>query len=116
MDHIKSWLRDYLEGAVIEQKTYHGQLRFSVPAQTSEKHKGKEIEDSTGIHSSGVGALFTMLETHKEELGFQYYSVSATTLDQVFLSIVGKHNIEEENYGQEAKKRQLWKRILARRS
>ena len=116
MDLIKNWIGEHLEGAVIEQKTYHGQLRFSVPAQTSEKQKGKEIEDSTGIHSSGVGALFTMLEAHKEELGFQYYSVSATTLDQVFLSIVGKHNIEEENYGQEVERRQLWKRLLGRRS
>ncbi|KAL8972429.1 MAG: hypothetical protein Q9183_000561 [Haloplaca sp. 2 TL-2023] len=115
MDDIKNWIGENLEGAVIEQKTYHGQLRFSVPAQTSEKQKGKEIEDSTGIHSSGVGALFTMLEAHKQELGFLYYSVSATTLDQVFLSIVGKHNIEEENYGQEAKKGQLWKRLLGRR-
>ena len=46
-----------------------------------------------------------MLDAHKEELGFEYYSVSQTTLDQVFLTIVGKHNIEEENYGQVVKKK-----------
>jgi ATP-binding cassette subfamily A (ABC1) protein 3 len=34
-------------------------------------------------------------------MGFEYYSVSHATLDQVFLSIVSKHNIEEENAGHE---------------
>lgn len=117
MESIKAWITEHVEGAVVESKTYHGQLRFSVPAQLTEKvsWKGKESEDVTDTYSSGVGALFTMLEARKEELGFEYFSVSPTTLDQVFLSIVGKHNIEEENYGQEVKKRPLWKRTLRKR-
>ncbi|KAI4263384.1 MAG: hypothetical protein L6R42_001463, partial [Xanthoria sp. 1 TBL-2021] len=102
MDGIKAWITENVEGAIIEQKTYHGQLRFSVPAHSSEKHgpagKGGEEALISSHSSSGVGALFTMLEANKEQLGFEYYSVSATTLDQVFLSIVGKHNISEENY------------------
>ncbi|KAL9602545.1 MAG: hypothetical protein Q9179_002496 [Wetmoreana sp. 5 TL-2023] len=116
MEKIKTWIAEHVEGALIEQRTYHGQLRFSVPAHFTEKEslKGKESEDVGGIYSSGVGALFTMLEARKEELGFEYYSVSATTLDQVFLSIVGKHNIEEENYGQEVKKRPRWRRAFGR--
>ncbi|KAL8973521.1 MAG: hypothetical protein Q9197_002231 [Variospora fuerteventurae] len=116
MGSIKAWVTEHVEGAVVESKTYHGQLRFSVPARLTEMlpPKGKEDEGIMETYSSGVGALFTMLEARKEELGFEYFSVSPTTLDQVFLSIVGKHNIEEENYGQRIPKRPLWKRALGK--
>ncbi|KAL9099935.1 MAG: hypothetical protein Q9187_009428, partial [Circinaria calcarea] len=61
-------------------------------------------------------ALFTKLESNKHDLGFEYYSVSQTTLDQVFLSIVGKHNVEEENYEKQnvVQKRPVWKRMVRR--
>ncbi|KAL9598677.1 MAG: hypothetical protein Q9219_004346 [cf. Caloplaca sp. 3 TL-2023] len=116
MERIKRWIIEHIEGAMIESKTYHGQLRFSVPAHMTEKEslKGKEVDNIASTYSSGIGALFTMLEARKEALGFEYFSVSPTTLDQVFLSIVGKHNIEEENYGQEVRSRPLWKRALGR--
>ncbi|KAL8947554.1 MAG: hypothetical protein Q9222_006177 [Ikaeria aurantiellina] len=114
MERIKSWITKNVEGAVVEQRTYHGQMRFSVPAESTENQtlKGKENEEIAVSYSSGIGALFALLEARKEELGFEYYSVSVTTLDQVFLTIVGKHNIEEENYGQGGKKRPFWKRAL----
>lgn len=120
MDNIKAWINANLSGAFVEDKTFHGQLRFSVPASRSlpeaspSPSSPKSSENSTDLiraannqsaNRSGIGALFTLLEAHKEELGFEYYSVSQTTLDQVFLTIVGKHNIEEENYGQAPKKR-----------
>ncbi|CAF9920930.1 MAG: hypothetical protein ALECFALPRED_001670 [Alectoria fallacina] len=114
---VKQWIAANLEGAVVEDKTFHGQLRFSVPASRSIIEEAKSAGSSTDIirstndrdaNRSGIGALFTMLEVHKEELGFEYYSVSQTTLDQVFLSIVGKHNIEEENYGQGPQKKGFW--------
>lgn len=139
MDFVKRWVQEHLDGAEIEDRTFHGQLRFSVPATrpvaapaatpnfTSEKQDPQtlpaptiaEIKEHADViqshdppsssHSStsteqaqaplsGIGALFTMLERHRSELGFEYYSVSPTTLDQVFLAIVGKHHIEEENY------------------
>jgi len=123
MDRIKSWINTHLAGASVEDKTFHGQLRFSVPAcrpapQRSQSSEYREvrldaIQTSDG-NRSGVGALFTLLEAHQEELGFEYYSVSQTTLDQVFLSIVGKHNIEEENYGQVAKKKSIWQKLLSK--
>jgi coproporphyrinogen III oxidase len=50
----------------------------------------------TANEDRGISALFTLLEQHKADLGFEYYSVSQTTLDQVFLSIVGKHDVKEE--------------------
>ena len=99
MEKVKDWIKAHLEGADVEEKTYHGQLRFSVPAGRpsllgSEKlpldgeddeilnFKEKQVQSP-----SGIGALFSQLEAHKEQLGFEYYSVSPTTLDQVFLAM-----------------------------
>ncbi|KAL5335820.1 hypothetical protein BJX70DRAFT_401245 [Aspergillus crustosus] len=126
MESIRDWVTDSFPGAVIEQKTYHGQLRFSVPADQSQ-HKEKKREKDTGdeksstseeihplsVHSgvstligsenprgrSSVSKLFFRLEQNKGLLGVEHYSVSQTTLDQVFLTIVGRHNIREENSG-----------------
>jgi len=123
MERIRDWVRVTFPGAVIEQKTYHGQLRFSVPvtATTSpdaaasdsdysdrDNNDGQdEIQDdhapanskSKG-KNSGISSLFALLEQRKQDLGIQFYSVSQTTLDQVFLTIVGQHDVEEENMGE----------------
>ena len=40
----------------------------------------------------------------------EYYSVSPSTLDQVFLNVVNKHNVEEENTRAAAKGKPWWKR------
>ncbi|KAJ5775505.1 uncharacterized protein N7511_000516 [Penicillium nucicola] len=121
MERMRTWVHDTFPGAVIEQKTYHGQLRFSVPTDISSDIPSQDrfesvIEDEIHVDlgrdgqksqtstvtkrgSGGVGNLFSCLEANKDSLGVQYYSVSQTSLDQVFLTIVGKHNIEEENSG-----------------
>ncbi|KAJ6002156.1 hypothetical protein N7522_007383 [Penicillium canescens] len=121
MERMRTWVHSTLRGAVVEQKTYHGQLRFSVPTDSPSdivsKHgdesitqdeihfdlgrDGQKVESSTVMKrgNGGIGNLFSCLEANKELLGVQYYSVSQTSLDQVFLTIVGKYNIEEENSG-----------------
>ncbi|KAL3458549.1 hypothetical protein BJX64DRAFT_292046 [Aspergillus heterothallicus] len=136
MESIRDWVTENFAGAIIEQKTYHGQLRFSVPAEssrdkekyttsaTSDDDKGSTIHDvdnnqvhPISLHSgvstlagsqagseiakvrSSVGKLFSQLEQNKAALGMEHYSVSQTTLDQVFLTIVGRHHIREENSG-----------------
>ncbi|KAJ5104760.1 hypothetical protein NUU61_002107 [Penicillium alfredii] len=110
MGSIRNWVHATFPGAVIEQKTYHGQLRFSVPAtqqnDTSSSPDDEILVDgrkpdsaSAAPGSSGIGTLFSCLEENKGRLGVQYYSVSQTTMDQVFLTIVGQHNVEEENSG-----------------
>ncbi|EAU33046.1 conserved hypothetical protein [Aspergillus terreus NIH2624] len=115
MERIRHWVAESFPSAVIEQKTYHGQLRFSVPAGVSpagddsssitedEIKMQSAVEYTGGLPRSGgsgsVSKLFSKLEQSKHALGVQYYSVSQTTLDQVFLTIVGQHNIKEENSG-----------------
>ena len=125
MERIKLWVAVNFAGAIIEDKTYHGQLRFSVPARSSPIASSKTAQgsidsiasieaQSAEVSRSGIGSLFAMLEANKETLGFEYYSVSQTTLDQVFLSIVRKHAVEEENYAAAVQKRPIWKRVLRR--
>lgn len=97
MDRIKQFIHDKFPGASTEERIFHGQLRFSIPndrAQENEKSKG------------GISALFDQLEANKDVLGFEYYSVSQATLDQVFLSIITKHNVLEENYNREHQRKE----------
>ncbi|KAF7553231.1 hypothetical protein G7046_g7158 [Stylonectria norvegica] len=115
-DHILDWIRTKFPSADLDEKTYHGQIRFSVRAsQVLAASQGREESDvvsaSAGenISQSAIGHLVVMLEEHKHKLGVGHYSVSPTTLDQVFLKIVGQHNIKEEN--EEEKKPGLWSKL-----
>ena len=151
-EKVRQWVVETFEGAEVDEKVFHGQIRFSVPARlynsrrgdaenektiledtseseeqiassapaAAESEEAKATDDSiepvapssderpilltrttTALTSptvNAIAALFAKLEQSKQEIGFEYYSVSQTTLDQVFLSIVGKHNVQEENY------------------
>jgi ATP-binding cassette, subfamily A (ABC1), member 3 len=90
MQRIRAWVLDNFPDASIESKVYAGQIRFSLPAKPSMTSK-EEITSA-----SGIASLFTALEQNKSQLQIEYYSVSRATLDQVFLNIVTKHNVEEE--------------------
>ncbi|KAL7275518.1 hypothetical protein RUND412_001543 [Rhizina undulata] len=115
---VKDWIRASFEGAVVEEQSFHGQIKFSVPATRTVEAEvrnvgGDEIMEGEGQGEGGmrrgVNRVFAMLEENKKELGLEYYSVSQTTLDQVFLTIVGKANVLEEGYG-EARKKRFWER------
>ncbi|PQE22561.1 abc transporter protein [Rutstroemia sp. NJR-2017a BVV2] len=122
---LRIWIQKHFQDAIIEEKTFHGQMRFSVPINNYEtKHDKKtDVEEDVdeissghssdrdrgvGLQDTGIGSLITILEDNREELGLEHYSVSPTTLDQVFLSIVEKHNVEEENYAVGKEKKGLW--------
>ena len=82
MAKIRDWIVGQFPEADVESKVYGGQLRCSLPIQTSEK--------------SSIASLFTALETEKERLEVSYYSVSRSTLDQVFLNVCKKASVQEE--------------------
>ncbi|KAH0562664.1 hypothetical protein GP486_002660 [Trichoglossum hirsutum] len=118
MGRIRDWVVKQFPNARVEDRSYHGQLRFSVPTKQQEEatpvattQVGDHDEITPCTKSSsrrgGVGAVFRLLEAHKDELGLAYYSVSPTTLDEVFLAIVGRHNVQEENYQQKKKKKRF---------
>ncbi|EXJ69985.1 ATPase [Cladophialophora psammophila CBS 110553] len=91
MLRIRDWILRNFPDANIESKVYAGQIRFSVPTKGLYASKDGEIGAE-----SGIASLFTALEKNRSELQIEYYSVSRATLDQVFLNIVSKHNVEEE--------------------
>lgn len=126
ISRLRSWIGENFPRAVIEERTYHGQIRFSVSERVQEEEEEKKGliagvdgvddiseenkigEQKDGIergNKGGIGALITFLEDRSEEMGIQYYAVSRTTLDQVFLNIIEKHNIEEEGYTPKGKGR-----------
>ncbi|KAH7157639.1 hypothetical protein B0J13DRAFT_542292 [Dactylonectria estremocensis] len=115
MDRILQWIRQTLPSADVDDKTYHGQIRFSVRASqvlaiTQGRDENDIIKAGQNITQSAIGHLVVLLEEHKEQLAVGHYSVTPTTLDQVFLTIVGQHNVKEEN--SEEKTDSVWMRIL----
>lgn len=123
MHRVITWIRSRLPSANIDAKTYHGQLRFSVSASDvlalqARRHNSKAADitshDSDMVHAaregSAIGQLIVLLEENKTELGINHYSVNPTTLDQVFLTIVGRHNVKEENY--EEKEQSMWSKVM----
>ncbi|KAF4978876.1 hypothetical protein FZEAL_4817 [Fusarium zealandicum] len=114
MGHIIDWIRQKLPSADVEEKTYHGQIRFSVRAghvlaATSGRSEQEITKSGEDLSQSAIGHLVVLLEENKRKLGVGHYSVSPTTLDQVFLTIVGRHNVKEEN--SEEKKESTWRKI-----
>ncbi|KAI5922780.1 hypothetical protein F4810DRAFT_235515 [Camillea tinctor] len=104
MEKMRAWVADTFPAADVEAKTYHGQMRFSVPAaDVLAKRSSRE-----GGSGSAVGQLIVLLEEQREELGIEHFSCTPTTLDQVFLTIVGQHNVREEGYNEKKKKWWSW--------
>lgn len=95
---IREFIQHQFPEARIEREVYGGQIRFTLPINHSDEAE-KSGAFVTPVKSNGAGnvaALFSALESKSAELGMAHYSVSRATLDQVFLSIVSKHNVEEE--------------------
>lgn len=93
-ERMRQWALRQFAGATVERWTFGGQLRFSVP-----KVQGQDSAD--------MGRLFRVIEEVKGDLGIADYSIGPATLDQVFLNVVERHNVKEENT--EEKKGGDWK-------
>ncbi|TDZ14296.1 ATP-binding cassette sub-family A member 5 [Colletotrichum orbiculare MAFF 240422] len=121
MGRVGEWVRLVFPGAGVEAETYHGQMRFSVPAAEvlARAEQGRRGgRRGPGERVSAIGQLILLLEENKDVLGIAHYSVSPTTLNDVFLAIVGRHDVQEEGYdasrGPAAgeKKKIPWRKIL----
>ena len=85
------WIMSTFRVAETERRSFGGQIRFAVPSHsTSESSQGL-------LDGSHLGRLFHTIEQNKASVGIRDYSIGPTTLDQVFLNVVSKHNVEEEN-------------------
>ncbi|KAF2273591.1 putative ABC transporter [Westerdykella ornata] len=115
MEQVKAWVEETLPGSQMEGFAYHGQLRFNVPAKRlaalGDNIREKRVD---GVDDSAeeeeeltVGQLFVLLEEHKERLGLEFYSVSPSTFDEVFLRVIEKHDAGEEP--ETPKRKKDWK-------
>lgn len=113
MEALRVWVLNNFPGATVEQETYHGQMRFSMPSSAVPMLGGSS---HTSTSESARGRLLIMLEEQKEYLGIAHHSVSPTTLNEVFLNIVGKHDVQEEGYNRadEASEKPWWKSKIIR--
>ncbi|KAF1924404.1 P-loop containing nucleoside triphosphate hydrolase protein [Didymella exigua CBS 183.55] len=122
MEACKEWVRRKIPGVQMDKwgsrDGGHGQLRFkvlkaakgeggsrtpSLHADDVEKTNADATDQLVRTQSSdlgGIPGLIQLLESNREELGLEYYSVSPTTLDEVFLRVVGE---DEEENGKEKK-------------
>ncbi|KAF2744246.1 putative ABC transporter [Sporormia fimetaria CBS 119925] len=113
MDGVKQWIQAALPGAIMEGHPYHGQLRFNIPSKALPAPSSEAVTEHERMNTqkeTSVGQLFVLLEENKERLGLEFYSVSPSTFDEVFLRVVEKHNIDEED--QPAPKPWPWWRKL----
>lgn len=130
MASVEAWVRKSFLGARLDPfGSHHGQIRFEVPAATAVKgrycgmeHAEDRVPEEDTIAPAGtagtpkavqrggrtsvVRELFQMLEKSKNDIGLQYYSVGATTLNDVFLNVVRENNVLEE--GATETKRKRW--------
>ncbi|KAF2003481.1 nod factor export ATP-binding protein I [Amniculicola lignicola CBS 123094] len=110
MEGVREWVRNTIPGAVLERYGSvgggHGQLRFRVLKGAAvggfghalgggELEKKGAVEGITEAKLGGIPGLIQLLERVKGDLGLEYYSVSPTTLDEVFLRVVGEEEEEE---------------------
>ncbi|KAI9840875.1 MAG: hypothetical protein M1837_001254 [Sclerophora amabilis] len=99
MERVKQWVLARIPGTIADTEPLHGQLRFSVPKQASPplfQKKGGSGAETEPPPPTGIASLLALLERSKAELNVEHYSVTAATLDEVFLSIVGKHRTEKD--------------------
>ncbi|KAF2972973.1 hypothetical protein GQX73_g641 [Xylaria multiplex] len=99
MREVADWVRDTFPGIKFEGENLGGQVRFIVPADS--KVPVPQRAQSEGIEGGAPAQSFTRylidtLEARKEELGLDCYSISAATMESVFLRVVKESDAEED--------------------
>ena len=104
MGAVRNWIEERFPGAEVERDAWLGQLRFNIPSTppppppSVPTSSETEVAPSTEVEAPSVGSLFVMLEENKQNLGLEFYSVSVSTFDEVFLKVVRKHGVSEEDH------------------
>ncbi|OBR10449.1 ABC transporter [Colletotrichum higginsianum IMI 349063] len=129
MERMRRWVVGAFPSARVEAETYHGQMRFSVSASDvlqrnggggggqedlgRDRGDGDSRAEGSSRELSAIGRLIVMLEENRDVLGIEHHSVSPTTLSDVFLAIVGQHNVQEEGYAARPGEKKInWRKIL----
>lgn len=103
MDPLWAWIRSTFVVSETE-RSVGGQVRFSVPISGG---------NAGLLDGSNLGRLFGAIEENKVRLGVRDYSIVHATLDQVFLNVVSRHGVEEEN-SHAVQRKGVFSRLLRR--
>lgn len=99
MEEVAAWVRDTFPGIKFEGENLGGQVRFIVPADSkvpaSTSRTQGEVSGSGGTQSF-TRYLIETLEAQKERLNLDCYSISAATMESVFLRVVKEVPAEED--------------------
>lgn len=104
MGDVASWVRDTFPGVTFEGENLGGQVRFIVPADSTvpepcSTSSQVRVQDKIGHASTSQSFtryLIETLEARKKDLGLDCYSISAATMESVFLSVVKDSDAEED--------------------
>jgi len=86
-----------------ETTQLQGFMRLHFPeAKLEEEHQGLLQYIIPKAYNVTWAGIFALLERHKHQIGIQDYSVSQTSLEQVFLSFAKAQRGEDESLSTEA--------------
>lgn len=107
------------EGSTDKEKNEKADGGGGVLVQQQQQSKAETDGDKNGASMSAASVegaetldtpgLIQLFEAHRDELGIEYYSVSPTTLDEVFLRVVGREEEEDQNGGARRRWWTFWK-------
>ncbi|KAI1312365.1 hypothetical protein F5Y03DRAFT_390713 [Xylaria venustula] len=97
MADVAAWVRNTFPEIKFEGANLGGQVRFTIPVDSEVSARGERIQDiAGGVTQSFTRYLIETLEAHKEQLGLDCYSISAATMESVFLRVVKESDAEED--------------------
>lgn len=107
------------EGSTDKEKDEKADGGGGVLVQQQQQSKAETDGDKNGASMSAASVegaetldtpgLIQLFEAHRDELGIEYYSVSPTTLDEVFLRVVGREEEEDQSGGARRRWWTFWK-------
>ncbi|KAI8632504.1 hypothetical protein F5Y19DRAFT_421495 [Xylariaceae sp. FL1651] len=105
MRDVAEWVDDTFPNVKFEGENLGGQVRFIVPADSKVPAPASAPHDALG-RGRGEGEisaaqsftryLIETLEARKQDLGLDCYSISAATMESVFLRVVKETDAEED--------------------
>ncbi|KAI1073887.1 hypothetical protein F5B20DRAFT_586786 [Whalleya microplaca] len=88
---IERWFGENIPAAVMDGVALHGQLKFVVPKQQSRGGGSSPTSSEEGGEIS-MASMLRLIERNKEALKIEYYSITQTTLEDVFLNVMKSAN------------------------
>ncbi|KAI0147675.1 hypothetical protein GGR57DRAFT_249827 [Xylariaceae sp. FL1272] len=97
MREVASWVDTSFPNVRFEGENLGGQVRFIVPADSQVPTPDSAVkEDEVRASQSFTRYLIETLEARKESLGLDCYSISAATMESVFLAVVKESDADED--------------------